>query len=471
MKYWTWGSVLILVLGWLGITPMPVQADTFVVDSNADDANAHDTNPGDGLCSDVFNRCTLRAAIEETNAHTGADTITFQSEMYIYIDQSEGALPSLTDYTTIDASNVWDSANDRPGVTLHGGGASFNGLNIEQLYCQVYGLFIINFSSAIYLRSNTATIGGTGAGQRNVLSSNPDGCGVCMAGSSASANTVEGNYIGLSYSGDSKQPNYYGVYIAEGASANKIRYNWISGNDYAGIYVLANDALNNEITGNTIGLGADNLTPLGNGRYGVLVQLADHTSVKNNLIAANGWQGVYLTEAVSTTIQSNTIYGNSKQGVLLSNGSRDSFIYDNTIFANLEHGIQIDGAGSFRNQIDANSIYNNGGKGIALTNGGNNNLPAPTILSASAFAASGTATADTAYVQVYSDAADEGETYEAMCIVDHTSGHQWQCTGVFSGPNLTALAFDGHGNTSEFSRPCSTNGCYRVYLPSVLRQH
>ena len=34
------------------------QGQTFIVNSNADDANAHDNNPGDGWCLDTYERWT-----------------------------------------------------------------------------------------------------------------------------------------------------------------------------------------------------------------------------------------------------------------------------------------------------------------------------------------------------------------------------------------------------------------------------
>ena len=38
--------------------------------------DAVDANPGDGVCSTAGDQCTLRAAIQETNALAGADSIT-----------------------------------------------------------------------------------------------------------------------------------------------------------------------------------------------------------------------------------------------------------------------------------------------------------------------------------------------------------------------------------------------------------
>ena len=47
-------------------------AATFVVNDTTD---AHDANPGNGLCATSTGGCTLRAAIEESNTLAGADAI------------------------------------------------------------------------------------------------------------------------------------------------------------------------------------------------------------------------------------------------------------------------------------------------------------------------------------------------------------------------------------------------------------
>ena len=59
----------------------PVHAATFIVTSNAD---AVDAKPGDGVCATAAATpaCTLRAAIQETNALAGADTINVPSGTY-----------------------------------------------------------------------------------------------------------------------------------------------------------------------------------------------------------------------------------------------------------------------------------------------------------------------------------------------------------------------------------------------------
>lgn len=62
----------------LAVTPR-VRAATFVVTSTAD---AVDAVPGDGVCATAAATCTLRAAIQEANALSGADTITLPAGVY-----------------------------------------------------------------------------------------------------------------------------------------------------------------------------------------------------------------------------------------------------------------------------------------------------------------------------------------------------------------------------------------------------
>ncbi len=67
---------------------------TFTVNNNGD---GNDATPGDGVCETATGNgiCTLRAAIHETNALSGADTIHFESAISVIMPNS--TLPSLFD--------------------------------------------------------------------------------------------------------------------------------------------------------------------------------------------------------------------------------------------------------------------------------------------------------------------------------------------------------------------------------------
>jgi len=65
-------------------TPLPVTAEPnheFTVDTTADTV---DVNPGDGQCADSTGKCSLRAAIQETNALAGADRIILPANIYTF---------------------------------------------------------------------------------------------------------------------------------------------------------------------------------------------------------------------------------------------------------------------------------------------------------------------------------------------------------------------------------------------------
>jgi|GEM_PF-1626633 len=57
------------------------QAATFAVDTTLDSLDAA---PGDGTCADADGHCSLRAAIQETNARAGADTIVLGAGTYAF---------------------------------------------------------------------------------------------------------------------------------------------------------------------------------------------------------------------------------------------------------------------------------------------------------------------------------------------------------------------------------------------------
>lgn len=85
------------------------QMATFTVNSTAD---AVDANPGDGICATSGGVCTLRAAIQETNALVGVDTIILPAGTYQLTiggtDEDESATGDLdiTENLVINGTNV-----------------------------------------------------------------------------------------------------------------------------------------------------------------------------------------------------------------------------------------------------------------------------------------------------------------------------------------------------------------------------
>jgi CSLREA domain-containing protein len=82
-----WGVFFSLVLLEVFLIT-PAQAATFTVNSPLD---VSDANPGNGVCETATGNgiCTLRAAIQETNALPGADTIVLPPNSYVLTISSE----------------------------------------------------------------------------------------------------------------------------------------------------------------------------------------------------------------------------------------------------------------------------------------------------------------------------------------------------------------------------------------------
>ncbi len=57
----------------------PAMAAIFMV---TDPYDATDANAGDGICADADGHCTLRAAVQESNALAGADIIVLPAGTY-----------------------------------------------------------------------------------------------------------------------------------------------------------------------------------------------------------------------------------------------------------------------------------------------------------------------------------------------------------------------------------------------------
>ena len=122
---------------------MQAGAATFVVDSALDTVDA---NPGDGICADAVDAaCSLRAAIDESNALPGADEIDIPAGDYALTiagtaedSNATGDLDIASDLTIrgagVDSTRIDGSALDRV-VDIHAG-AEPRTVHFEQLTIQ-----------------------------------------------------------------------------------------------------------------------------------------------------------------------------------------------------------------------------------------------------------------------------------------------------------------------------------------------
>jgi parallel beta-helix repeat protein len=200
----------------------------------------------------------------------------------------------------------------------------------------------------------TATIGGTNAGDGNVISGNK-GNGISVMNSTAGAVVdIVGNSIGVDRSGTMAIPNKKDGIQLSASTGETIQANVISGNGQIGIDVL-NRSSNNTLSGNKIGVDSSGTKAIPNTMDGVQLSGSIGTQIQNNLISGNGQNGVDLLNGSSN----NTLSGN-KIGVAVNGTSA---------VPNGKYGIWVHkdaaGAVSMKNTIRTNTIGFNA-KGVVI---------------------------------------------------------------------------------------------------------
>ena len=256
---------------------------------------------------------SLRQAILDANANAGADIIDFNiSGTTAHTINLASVLPNVTDQVTINATtdDSYAANGNAPAIIIDGNGLVGSGFIFESTAddSMVEGLVIRDFAGngitlyggadditirgnylgsldesgnnagdneritgyGIYVGGADATIGGTTAAARNVISGNY--AGIALDGAATSGATVIGNYIGTNASGDTIIGNdANGILISNGASANTIGGTGAGEGNviaYSGRSDVANGAgvsvrgtTGNTIVGNSIysnaGLGID----------------------------------------------------------------------------------------------------------------------------------------------------------------------------------------------------------------------
>lgn len=176
-------------------------------------------------------------------------------------------------------------------------------------------------------------IGGGDPAARNVISGNT-GPGIAIRG--ASGTRIEGNFIGTDRTGGARLPNGDGIRMFSGKSTaiggtGAGQRNVISGNREYGIQSTDGSGL--RILGNFIGISAAGTAALGNGTEGFLPETTDRggISLQNetdavigqeaagaaNVIAHNGGAGVAVSgsRSIGNAIRGNRIFTNAGLGI------------------------------------------------------------------------------------------------------------------------------------------------------------
>ncbi|WP_146583103.1 DUF4347 domain-containing protein, partial [Neorhodopirellula pilleata] len=246
---------------------------------------------------------------------------------------------------------------------------------------------IANGSVGIYILDSTGTaIGGTSAGQRNVVSGNTDQ-GIFF--NNADNSTVYGNYVGTNAAGTgdvdgtTSDTTNTGLVMLNGSSGNTVGNgaasgrNIFSGNNHFGAEIQGSTSQNNTFNGNYFGTTSSGTTALGNSNGGFSFWGAGTGNVlRNSTIAGNLGNGILVGNASSgaiiqgnyvglgstgSTIIANALSGISVEGASINtligtnaDGSNDA-AEANTISGNL-NGIFINGSGTTGTMVYGNRI-------------------------------------------------------------------------------------------------------------------
>ncbi len=319
-------------------------AVTFNVNNNGD---ANDSTPGDGVCAtaNVNAVCTLRAAISETNALTGTDTINLPADTYT-IQSSAGSnntsgsffISDSLNLIGADASTTIISANFLTGV----------------MFIQASGHVALSNISITNGNAGTTTTGGGIylAGEslivtlsNSIISGNSAGTGAGIGwGSPVNSVTIQNSLIDNNHAiGEPGQFPSFGGGINASTGTLVVRNSTISNNTSnfgGGIATIGTVILEDSLISGNTAIAVINV----NYRYsggGIQVGSGDSATLTS----------------INSTISGNHSYG-SGAGILMVNGTAS--LYNTTVTGNY--------AGDDTNE----SSY---GGGIA----GSDSLPRPEI--------------------------------------------------------------------------------------------
>jgi hypothetical protein len=370
---------------------------------------------------------TLRQAIVDANATPGPDTIQFQIASGPQTIKLAAGLPQIIVPVVVDGSTQPGFAgsplieldgsgagNDVDGLVLAGGGStvrdlafgsfSQNGIAVTSNGNTLAGdhvgtdlagtAALANAADGVAVFGTGNTIGGTAAGDGNLISGNAR-YGVDLVGGN---NVVTGNRIGTDAGGTTALGNGGDAVIAY-ANGNTIggdspqAGNLISGNGGNGVDLVGS---NNVVAGNRIGTDVNGTAALANVGDGVLIFSAGNTvggptPGAGNLLSGNARNGVEIAGATATgnQLQGNRIgtdlpgtgkLGNSGDGVLIfgtGNTVGGGPAGSNLISGNAANGVAVGGG---QNVVAANLVgtdvtgtaaLGNGGDGVAVFASGN----------------------------------------------------------------------------------------------------
>ncbi len=412
---------------------------------------------------------------------------------------------------TIGGDNMADernliSGNGESGVKLENGSTN-NFVRGNAIGTDISGTLDLGntFQGVFIVDSNNNTIGGTGAGDGNVISGNNLN-GISITGTSTGT-VIQGNAIGTNAAGTAAVANTLNGVRIGGASGHTIggmvagAGNLISGNSQAGVKLEAN-ANNNMVQDNFIGTDINGTMALGNTLDGVLIEDSSNNTIggtaagAGNLISGNDRNGILLAfgpnaniiqgNTIGTALNGTSTLGNNRGGVSLFQATNTTIggtvagAPNIVAFSGIAAGVEVTGGTSSGNAIRQNSIFNNATLGIEVGIAGvsandpddpdvgpnqKQNFPAlstvvltggnlditysvPTITPNATFPLS-------IEFFITDGLTRSGKTFlgSASYLEGTTPTATVPAGGATAGTLISATATDASGNTSEFSNP------------------
>ncbi len=356
-----------------------------------------------------------------------------------------------------------------PGIELIDAAAKNNTITDCYLGTGASGMAAVPNMQGIYLyQAMKNTIGGTMNDGGNLISGNSNN-GIEFFGEQAAENTISGNFIGTDRTGVAALANgSIGIALYAATHDNCVggllpgEGNVISGNTNDGMRIGGDG---NVILGNFVGTDSSGTVAVGNAWDGIGIwagkgnKIGGSEAGAGNLVSGNGKLGIYVRTAdniivgnkVGTDISGKAGFDTKQaSGIGVGSGAKNNTVGPDNIVAFNYWGVQVWADSSVQNTITQNAIFSNETIGIMIRDGGNLELAPPVLTSFANGDLQGTAPAG-AKVEIFSDAADQGQYYEGFATADATGNFNWQ--GTARGKYFTATATDAAGNTSAFSAP------------------
>ncbi len=292
--------------------------------------------------------------------------------------------------TSAAARNIL-SGNSSDGVRIDSS-ASGNQVLGNYIGTDNHGTAALGNKVGIEDAGNSNILGGSVLGAKNVISGNSsDGI---LLDSSASAETIQSNVIGLTSGGNTALANGGNGIEVRGSNntiggnsqSNYFTRNFLSGNSKEGL-LIGSGATGNQVQGNFIGLGVSGTIGIANSIgieiIGTTNNIGSTISGTGNFVSGNKSDGVLLDSAASgnallgndvgTDYTGNHALANGGNGVEIKGTANSiggaSSRARNIISANTNDGVLID-SGATGNQVQGDSIGVNY-SGAALANSGN----------------------------------------------------------------------------------------------------